>query len=410
MIEEEFISCRDSKVWKPLFKLGDCSADYLKLCSVDYRLLRNPFSTKHEEIDSDEEQKLWKCLGVFRPCTDEAFDDQEKETEVRFTSSVFSFYDVFIVLPLTHSHPFLNSDDAWVDIKKMPEYPQLMRDSISKKTYGKYSLEGYLDEKKFKVDEKELALLRRLLTMDPVRRPSAAEAMEDQYFKEGEPPNEDVFGNVPNPYPKREFISDEDTEDKHTGAAAGTDKIQGQPNHPQPGVRQGANTGAQHTAMHHSGLHQAQRGGGSGPPPPQHQQQQQPPPQQQQQQPQQQSQPGQSTQPHHMQGNPLHGGSTGVHMRPMHPHQQGDDMSGSKRMRLGPGEPPPKVVAPSGSDLGTVSGVPKHHSEGHSQHMQQNMASYPHQVVRSSSHINRISSHQICEIFDALLTDLFVIC
>ncbi|VDP83956.1 unnamed protein product [Echinostoma caproni] len=82
-------------------------------------------------------------------------------------------------------------DDAWIDMKRMPEYPQLMRDSINKKTYGKFSLEAYLDEKKFKVDERELALLRRLLTMDPVRRLSAAEAMEDQYFKEGEKPNDE---------------------------------------------------------------------------------------------------------------------------------------------------------------------------------------------------------------------------
>ncbi|CAH8660045.1 unnamed protein product [Schistosoma rodhaini] len=49
-------------------------------------------------------------------------------------------------------------DDAWVDMKKMPDYHQLLRDSISKKTYGKYSLEGYFEEKKFKVDERELAL------------------------------------------------------------------------------------------------------------------------------------------------------------------------------------------------------------------------------------------------------------
>lgn len=53
----------------------------------------------------------------------------------------------------------IDSDDAWVDMKKMPDYHQLLRDSISKKTYGKYSLEGYFEEKKFKVDERELALV-----------------------------------------------------------------------------------------------------------------------------------------------------------------------------------------------------------------------------------------------------------
>ncbi|TGZ65608.1 hypothetical protein CRM22_005779 [Opisthorchis felineus] len=254
-------------------------------------------------------------------------------------------------------------DDAWVDMKKMPEYSQLMRDSINKKTYGKYALEGYLDEKKFKVEERELALLRRLLTMDPVRRLSAAEAMEDQYFREGAPPNEDVFGNLPIPYPKREFISDDDADDKQTGVGGVADKNPGQQT-TQPGQRQG---GAQHTGLHHSALHASQQRSSSGPPPAAQQQQQVPPTQQQ--------------QTHHLQSSQAHGGSSSSHLRQI-PHMQADEAPASKRMRMGPaptGETSKPGGASGNSDVSASSMAGKMHSEPHPQHMQSTMGNYPHQ-------------------------------
>ncbi|CAH8648027.1 unnamed protein product [Heterobilharzia americana] len=214
-------------------------------------------------------------------------------------------------------------DDAWVDMKKMPDYHQLMRDSISKKTYGKYSLEGYLEEKKFKVDERELALLRRLLTMDPVKRLSAAEAMEDSYFKEGEKPNNDVFGNLPIPYPKREFISDDDADEKQTGA----DKNVTQPTQQ---TTAGGVTSRQ-TAAHPSGMHshahqqsQQQQRGNSGPHP------QLPPPTQQQSQ----QRAGGNQPPTHQQH--INTGQPNTHTRQL-PHHQNDDMSANKRIRLSHG-------------------------------------------------------------------------
>ncbi|KER30178.1 hypothetical protein T265_03334 [Opisthorchis viverrini] len=260
-------------------------------------------------------------------------------------------------------------DDAWVDMKKMPEYSQLMRDSINKKTYGKYALEGYLDEKKFKVEERELALLRRLLTMDPVRRLSAAEAMEDQYFREGAPPNEDVFGNLPIPYPKREFISDDDADDKQTGAGGAADKNPGQQT-TQPGQRQG---GAQHTGLHHSALHASQQRSSSGPPPAQ-QQQQVPPTQQQQ-------------QTHHLQSSQAHGGSSSSHLRQI-PHMQADEAPASKRMRMGPaptGETSKPGGASGNSDVSASSMAGKMHSEPHPQHLQSTMGNYPHQSQQQQS-------------------------
>ncbi|CAI2733501.1 unnamed protein product [Schistosoma spindalis] len=246
-------------------------------------------------------------------------------------------------------------DDAWVDMKKMPDYHQLLRDSISKKTYGKYSLEGYFEEKKFKVDERELALLRRLLTMDPVKRLSAAEAMEDSYFKEGEKPNNDVFGNLPIPYPKREFISDDDSDDKQTGA----DK-----NVTQTGQQQNATGGRQTTAhptggsgMHTTHPHQPQQQsqqqqrGNNAPQPqlPLPQQQQrtngQPPPLNTQQQQQ------------HM-----NSGQSNPHTRQLiHQQNNNDDIPSNKRIRLSQGNndtsiaPPPLPSSSTTSSSTTVN-------------------------------------------------------
>ena len=49
-----------------------------------------------------------------------------------------------------------------------------------------------------------------MLTMDPLKRLTAEEALEDPYFKEEPLPCGDVFNNQTIPYPKREFITDED--------------------------------------------------------------------------------------------------------------------------------------------------------------------------------------------------------
>lgn len=230
-------------------------------------------------------------------------------------------------------------DDAWLDMKKMPEYHQLMRDSINKKTYGKYTLEGYLEEKKFKMDDRELSLLRRLLTMDPIKRLSASEALDDPYFKEGEKPNDDVFGNLPIPYPKREFISDEDTEDKQTGAGvvgtdknlAGTQQQQQQPNQQQTGGVGTRPPNVLHQPSHHLSQQQQQQSrntNGTGGPPPQL-------PLQQHGQISQQRVPG-----HQHQGQPQHN-------RPL-ASQQNEDLPGNKRIRLGG----PDNLAPTNPTIG----------------------------------------------------------
>nr|CAH8862263.1 unnamed protein product [Trichobilharzia regenti] len=296
-------------------------------------------------------------------------------------------------------------DDAWVDMKKMPDYHQLMRDSISKKTYGKYSLEGYLEEKKFKVDERELTLLRRLLTMDPVKRLSAAEAMEDTYFKEGEKPNDDVFGNLPIPYPKREFISDDDADEKQTGA----DKNVTQPTQQQQqqtAAGAGGGGASRQTAAHPTGMHthahqsqqqqqqqsqqQQQQRGNSGaqpqlPPPP--------PTTTTQQQSQQQRAGGNQPPTHHHQQQHMNttggGQQPNPHTRQLS-HQQNDDMSSSKRIRLSQGNndasiappPAPSSSATSSSLSSAVnnSGLLNTNKTAQSQqHMPNAGSNYPHQ-------------------------------
>ena len=51
------------------------------------------------------------------------------------------------------------ADEVWPDMRKMPDYPQLMRDSITRKAYGKYCLEGYLKEKKVNIEPYEFSLV-----------------------------------------------------------------------------------------------------------------------------------------------------------------------------------------------------------------------------------------------------------
>ncbi|VDP96133.1 unnamed protein product, partial [Echinostoma caproni] len=89
-----------------------------------------------------------------------------------------------------------------------------------------------------------------------------------------------VFGNLPIPYPKREFISDDDAEDKQAGAAAAGPGVGGEKNIGQPNVQaanrvpaaqqqqqqqQQQQTGQpQHSGMHHTSAHQSQQRNAAG--------------------------------------------------------------------------------------------------------------------------------------------------
>ncbi|XP_067946925.1 cyclin-dependent kinase 8-like isoform X2 [Watersipora subatra] len=107
----------------------------------------------------------------------------------------------------------------WEDIRKMPEFQALQKD-FTKNNYVGSSLGKYMDKHKIKSDTKAFQLLQRLLTMDPNKRLTSSKAMEDPYFQEDPKPCADVFEGGPIPYPRREFLSDEDNEDKSSSKSA----------------------------------------------------------------------------------------------------------------------------------------------------------------------------------------------
>ncbi|XP_018332386.1 cyclin-dependent kinase 8 [Agrilus planipennis] len=118
----------------------------------------------------------------------------------------------------------------WEDIRKMPEHPTLLKD-FKKSNYINCSLVKYMDRHKIKPDSKAFHLLQRLLLMDPNKRITSEQAMQDAYFQEEPLPTQDVFAGCPIPYPKREFLTDDDQEEK-------TDNKQRQAQQQQPQQQQ----------------------------------------------------------------------------------------------------------------------------------------------------------------------------
>ncbi|CAB4063624.1 CDK8_11 [Lepeophtheirus salmonis] len=104
-------------------------------------------------------------------------------------------------------------DKDWEDIRKMPEHPTLLKD-FKRTNYANCSLIKYMDRHRIKPDWRSFQLLQKLLIMDPTKRITSEMAMEDEYFREEPLPTQDVFGIFPIPYPKREFLTDDDNEDK----------------------------------------------------------------------------------------------------------------------------------------------------------------------------------------------------
>ena len=99
----------------------------------------------------------------------------------------------------------------WEDMRRMPEHPTLLKD-FKRSNYVNCSLLKYMDRHRIKPESKAFQLLQKLLIMDPTKRYTSEQAMADDYFKEEPFPTPDVFGNFPIPYPKREFLSEDDEE------------------------------------------------------------------------------------------------------------------------------------------------------------------------------------------------------
>ncbi|KAI1294701.1 Cyclin-dependent kinase 8 [Halotydeus destructor] len=108
------------------------------------------------------------------------------------------------------------SEKDWEDIRKMPEHSTLQRD-FKRANYSSCSLTKYMAKHKIENDAangKAFQLLQKLLLMDPTKRLTSEQAMSDSYFLEEPQPTQDVFTGFPIPYPKREFLTDDDNEDK----------------------------------------------------------------------------------------------------------------------------------------------------------------------------------------------------
>uniref|UniRef100_A0A3B3Q7C6 cyclin-dependent kinase n=1 Tax=Paramormyrops kingsleyae TaxID=1676925 RepID=A0A3B3Q7C6_9TELE len=117
------------------------------------------------------------------------------------------------------------ADKDWEDIRKMPEYPTLQKD-FRRTTYANSSLIKYMEKHKVKPDSKVFLLLQKLLTMDPTKRITSEQALQDPYFLEDPLPTSDVFAGCQIPYPKREFLNEDEPEEK-------TEKNQTQQQHQQ---------------------------------------------------------------------------------------------------------------------------------------------------------------------------------
>ncbi|XP_034756883.1 cyclin-dependent kinase 19 isoform X3 [Etheostoma cragini] len=104
-------------------------------------------------------------------------------------------------------------DKDWEDIRKMPEYPTLQKD-FRRTTYANSSLIKYMEKHKVKPDSKVFLLLQKLLTMDPTKRITSEQALQDPYFLEEPLPTTDVFAGCQIPYPKREFLNEDEPEEK----------------------------------------------------------------------------------------------------------------------------------------------------------------------------------------------------
>uniref|UniRef100_A0A3Q2PBJ8 cyclin-dependent kinase n=1 Tax=Fundulus heteroclitus TaxID=8078 RepID=A0A3Q2PBJ8_FUNHE len=80
--------------------------------------------------------------------------------------------------------------------------------------YANSSLIKYMEKHKVKPDSKVFLLLQKLLTMDPTKRITSEQALQDPYFLEEPLPTTDVFAGCQIPYPKREFLNEDEPEEK----------------------------------------------------------------------------------------------------------------------------------------------------------------------------------------------------
>ena len=143
---------------------------------------------------------------------------------------------------------------------------------FKRSSYVNCSLLKYMDRHRIKPDSKAFQLLEKLLIMDPTKRFTSEAAMADGYFKEEPYPAPDVFGNFPIPYPKREFLSEDDEEkqdksrDRNGGnknqgnnGRSGADMTDGNGQPPSKRVRMGGGGGSGQQQQQQGSYHHQQQ-------------------------------------------------------------------------------------------------------------------------------------------------------
>ncbi|RTG88749.1 uncharacterized protein DC041_0006768, partial [Schistosoma bovis] len=79
--------------WKPPIKLSDCSSEYLQNCPVDYSLLENPFASKPDVYNAEQEAKLWQGLGILTTSTS-VVDGEKPPSEAERKSKLSNWFDL----------------------------------------------------------------------------------------------------------------------------------------------------------------------------------------------------------------------------------------------------------------------------------------------------------------------------
>ena len=121
---------------------------------------------------------------------------------------------------------FPNERD-WEEIRRMPENNKLTKE-FHKANYANVSLSKYMEKHRVKHDSVEFALLNKLLTMDPTKRITCKDALDDVYFHEQPLPHYDVFNGMEIPYPNRVVLTEDDSDNKSNVTATSSKNQQSQ--------------------------------------------------------------------------------------------------------------------------------------------------------------------------------------
>lgn len=125
----------------------------------------------------------------------------------------------------------------WEEIRRLPEHPTLLKD-FKKSNYASCSLNRYMEKHKIRPDSKAFILLQKLLCMDPNKRLTSEQAMQDPFFLEDGLPTPDVFNGFMIPYPLREYLEEDDDKQKNLNDNAAQ-------------VKRMKHNNANHTGHHH---------------------------------------------------------------------------------------------------------------------------------------------------------------